>query len=42
MAEEKKEYETVKIRNARVKYAKVIRPGKAYDESQPDESSVNI
>ena len=42
MAEEKKEYETVKIRNARVKYAKVIRPGKAYDESQPDEWSVNI
>lgn len=28
--------------NVRVKYAKVVRPGKAYDESKPDEWSVNL
>lgn len=42
MSEEKKEYEILRLKNCRVKYAKVIRPGKAYDEGQPDEWSVNI
>lgn len=39
---DKKDYEILKLKNARVKYAKVIRPGKAYDESQPEEWSINI
>ena len=39
---EKKEFENLKLTNARVKYAKVIRPGKAYDEAHPDEWSVNL
>lgn len=30
------------LKNVRVKYAKVIRPGKAYDESQPELWSVNM
>lgn len=40
--EDKEEFKIVKIRNARVKYARVIRPGKAYDSSLPDEWSINI
>jgi len=39
---DKKEAEQMILRNVRVKYAKVIRPGKAYDESQPDLWSVNM
>ena len=39
---EKKEYETMKLTNVRVKYAKVHKPGKAYDESHPDEWSLNM
>jgi len=39
---EKKEYENLKLENVRVRYAKVIRPGKAYDEAHPDEWSVNL
>lgn len=39
---EKQEYEVLKLKNARVKYAKLFRPGKAYDEKQPDEWSINI
>ena len=42
MSEEKKEYEILRLKNCRVKYAKVIRPGKAYDDGMPDEWSVNI
>lgn len=42
MSEEKKEYEILRLKNCRVKYAKVIRPGKAYTEGRPDEWSVNI
>lgn len=42
MSEEKKEYEILRLKNCRVKYAKVIRPGKAYDEGMPAEWSVNI
>lgn len=42
MSETKKEYEVLKLTNVRVKYAKVIRPGKAYDDSHPDEWSVNM
>jgi hypothetical protein len=38
----KPEMKTLKLTNARVKYAKVHRPGKAYDENHPDEWSVNI
>ena len=30
------------LKNVRVKYAKVIRPGKAYEERMPDEWSVNM
>jgi hypothetical protein len=30
------------LKNVRVMYAKVIRPGKAYDDSQPDLWSVNM
>ena len=30
------------LNNVRVKYAKVIRPGKAYDDNKPDEWSVNM
>lgn len=30
------------LRNVRVKYAKLIRPGQAFDEGQPDLWSVNI
>lgn len=39
---EKKEAEQLVLKNVRVKYAKVIRPGKAYDESQPELWSVNM
>lgn len=42
MSEKKTEYEVMKLSNVRVKYAKVIKPGKAYDESHPDEWSVNM
>jgi hypothetical protein len=42
MSEVKKEAEQLVLKNARVKYAKVIRPGKAYDESQSDLWSVNM
>ena len=38
---DKKEAETYKITRASVKYAKVHRPGKAYDSSHPDEWSIN-
>lgn len=41
MSDEKKNT-SVKLTNVRVMYAKVIRPGKAYDEGQPDEWSVNM
>ena len=30
------------LKNVRVKYAKVIRPGKAYEERMPDQWSVNM
>lgn len=39
---DKKEAEQLVLKNVRVKYAKVIRPGKAYDESQPELWSVNM
>ena len=39
---EKKEAEQLVLKNVRVKYAKVIRPGKAYDDSQPELWSVNM
>lgn len=42
MSEKKNEYEVMKLSNVRVKYAKVIKPGKAYEESHPDEWSVNM
>lgn len=42
MTEKKQEYENIKLSNVRVMYAKVIRPGKAYDDSHPDEWSVNM
>ena len=32
----------MKLQNVRVKYAKVIKPGKAYDDGAPDEWSVNM
>jgi hypothetical protein len=38
----KKQVEQIKLSSVRVKYAKVIRPGKAYDSSHPDEWSVNM
>lgn len=37
-----KKAEQVVLRNVRVKYAKLIRPGQAYDEGQPDLWSVNM
>lgn len=39
---EKKNPEQVVLRNVRVKYAKLIRPGQAFDEGQPDLWSVNM
>lgn len=42
MSEVKKEPDQLMLKNVRVKYAKVIRPGKAYDDSQPDLWSVNM
>ena len=42
MSEVKKEAEQLVLKNVRVKYAKVIKPGKAYDESQADLWSVNM
>jgi len=39
---EKKAAEQVVLKNVRVKYAKLIRPGQAYDEGQPDLWSVNM
>jgi len=36
------EGQVVKLQNVRVKYAKVIKPGKAYDDGAPDEWSVNM
>lgn len=39
---EKKEPTQLVLKNVSVKYAKVIRPGKAYDDSQPDLWSVNM
>lgn len=39
---EKKPAEQVVLRNVRVKYAKLIRPGQAFDEGQPDLWSVNM
>lgn len=41
MATKKEEAKTFKIKRALVKYAKVHRPGKAYDTSHPDEWSIN-
>lgn len=42
MSEVKKEAEVLKLTNVRVKYCKVIRPGKAYDDGMPDEWTTNI
>lgn len=42
MSDKKNEAEQMILRNVRVKYAKVIRPGKAYDDSQPDLWSVSM
>ena len=42
MSDKKQEYENLRLSNVRVMYAKVIKPGKAYDESHPDEWSVNM
>ena len=41
MSTEKKA-EQIVLKNVRVKYAKLIRPGQAYDEGQPDLWSVNM
>lgn len=41
MTTEKKAQQIV-LKNVRVKYAKLIRPGQAYDEGQPDLWSVNM
>lgn len=32
----------LKLTNVRTKYAKLMKPGKAYDDAQPDEWSVNM
>lgn len=37
-----KKPEQIVLKNVRVKYAKVIRPGQAFDEGQPDLWSVNM
>lgn len=37
-----KKAEQIVLKNVRVKYAKLIRPGQAYDEGQPDLWSVNM
>lgn len=42
MSDVKKEAVTMVLKNVRVKYAKVIKPGKAYDDSKPEEWSVNM
>ena len=42
MSEQKKESTVLKITNAVVKYAKVHKPGKAYEPSDPDEWSINF
>lgn len=42
METKKQEYENLKLSNVRVMYAKVIRPGKAYEDNDPDEWSVNM
>ena len=39
---DKKEAQSMVLNNVRVMYAKVIRPGKAYDDSKPEEWSVNL
>lgn len=39
---EKKPAEQIVLKNVRVKYAKLIRPGQAFDEGQPDLWSVNM
>jgi hypothetical protein len=39
---DKKEFDQMVLTNTRVRYAKVIRPGKAFDEGNPDEWSVNM
>lgn len=38
----KENIEQIKLKSVRVKYAKVIKPGKAYDSSHPDEWTVNM
>ncbi len=42
MSEKKDESPVLKITNAVVKYAKVHKPGKAYEPSDPDEWSINF
>jgi hypothetical protein len=42
MSDTKKKIDPVKLSNVRVAWARVIRPGKAYDESHPDEWTVNM
>lgn len=42
MSEEKKEYENMKLSNVRVEWAKVISPGKPYDETKDPEWSVSM
>ena len=42
MSEVKKDAKTLKLTNVRVKYCKVIKPGKAYDDGAPDEWSTNM
>jgi hypothetical protein len=42
MSDKKNEAVQMVLKNVRVKYAKVTRPGKAYDDSKPDEWSVNM
>jgi hypothetical protein len=39
---EKKKHEPIKLSNVRVAWARVIRPGKAYEETHPDEWTVNM
>lgn len=39
---EKQEFEQMMLKNVSVKWAKVIKAGKAYDDSHPDEWSVNM
>jgi hypothetical protein len=42
MSDKKDEAVQMVLKNVRVKYAKVIKPGKAYDDSKPEEWSVNM